>query len=31
LAGQMVALEHIDSLSHEAVRQALKKPRSGRT
>jgi transposase len=31
LAGQMVALEHTDSLSHEAVRQALKKTRSSRT
>ena len=31
LAGRMVAWEHVDSLSHEAVRQALKKPRSGRT
>ena len=27
LADQMVALEHIDPLSHEAVRQALKKTR----
>jgi transposase len=31
LAGQMVALEHAESLSHEAVRQALKKTRSSRT
>lgn len=31
LADQMVALEHVESLSHEAVRQALKKTRSGRT
>jgi transposase len=30
-AGQMVALEHIGSLSHEAVRRALKKTRSSRT
>ena len=27
LAGQMVELEHAESLSHEAVRQALKKTR----
>ena len=31
LADQMVALEHVESLSHEAVRQALKKTRSSRT
>ncbi len=31
LAGQMVALEYAESLSHEAVRQALKKTRSSRT
>jgi hypothetical protein len=31
LAGQMVALEHVDALSHEAVRQALKKTRSSPT
>ena len=31
LAGEMVALEHVDALSHEAVRQALKKTRSSRT
>jgi transposase len=31
LAGQMVELEHAESLSHEAVRQALKKTRSSRT
>lgn len=31
LAGTMVALEHAESLSHEAVRQALKKTRSSRT
>lgn len=31
LADQMVALEHVESLSHEAVRQALEKTRSSRT
>jgi hypothetical protein len=31
LAGQMVALEHVVALSHEAVRQALKKTRSSPT
>jgi transposase len=31
LAGQMVALEHAESVSHEAVRRALKKTRSSRT
>jgi transposase len=31
LAGTMVELEHAGSLSHEAVRQALKKTRSSRT
>ena len=31
LAGQMVELEHAESLSHEAVRRALKKTRSSRT
>ena len=31
LAGRMVELEHVDSLSHEAVRQALRKTRSSRT
>jgi transposase len=31
LAERMVALEHVDALSHETVRQALKKTRSGRT
>jgi transposase len=31
LAGRMVKLEHVDSLSHETVRQVLKKTRSSRT
>ena len=31
LAGRMVELDHVESLSHEAVRQALKKTRSSRT
>jgi transposase len=31
LADRMVELEHAESLSHEAVRQALEKTRSGRT
>ena len=31
LAGQMVALEHAETLSHEAVRRAPKKTRSSRT
>jgi transposase len=31
LAGQMVELQHVDSLSHETVRQTLKKTRSSRT
>jgi transposase len=31
LAERMVALEHADTLSHETVRQALKKTRSSRT
>jgi transposase len=31
LAGRMVELEYADSLSHESVRQALKKTRSSRT
>jgi hypothetical protein len=30
LADQMVALEHVDSLSHETVRRTLKKTRSSR-
>ena len=31
LAGRMVELEHVDTLSHETVRQTLKKTRSSRT
>jgi transposase len=31
LAERMVALEHVDTLSHEAVRQTLKKTSSSRT
>jgi hypothetical protein len=31
LAGRMVELQHVDSLSHETVRQTLKKTRSSRT
>ena len=31
LAGRMVELQHIDSLSHETVRQTLKKTHSSRT
>ena len=31
LAERMAALEHVGTLSHETVRQALKKTRSGRT
>src|SRR5919202_623698 len=31
LAERMVALEHVDTLSHETVRQTLKKTRSSRT
>ena len=31
LAGRMVKLEHVDTLSHETVRQVLKKTRSSRT
>jgi transposase len=31
LAGRMVELRHVDSLSHETVRQTLKKTRSSRT
>ncbi len=30
LAGRMVKLEHVDTLSHETVRQVLKKTRSSR-
>jgi hypothetical protein len=30
LAGQMVELKHVDTLSHETVRQTLKKTRSSR-
>jgi hypothetical protein len=31
LAGQMVELEHVGTLSHETVRQTLKKTRSSRS
>jgi hypothetical protein len=31
LAGRMVELKHVDTLSHETVRQVLKKTRSSRT
>jgi transposase len=31
LAGRMVELQHVDSLSHETVRQTLKKTRSSHT
>ena len=31
LAGRMVKLKHVDALSHETVRQVLKKTRSSRT
>jgi hypothetical protein len=31
LAERMVELEHVDTLSHETVRQTLKKTRSSRT
>ena len=31
LAGRMVELQHVDTLSHETVRQTLKKTRSSRT
>jgi transposase len=31
LAGRMVELQHVDTLSHETVRQTLKKMRSSRT
>ena len=31
LAERMVALEHVDTLSHETVRQTLKKTSSSRT
>src|SRR5215204_1466240 len=31
LAGRMVELQHVDALSHETVRQTLKKTRSSRT
>ena len=30
LAGRMVELQHVDTLSHETVRQTLKKTRSSR-
>jgi hypothetical protein len=30
LAGKMVALEYVDSLSHETVRQVLKRTKSNR-